>query len=94
MKKQAFTMTEMLVVMAIIMILAGLLVLTVSSSIAILKKRRENDPLFARRKQANALRKTLIHTLEKLPAEELCTHSGRIAEILAGLTGLPLTMTS
>lgn len=72
-----------------LMILAGLLVLTVSSSIAILKKRRENDPLFARRKQANTLRKTLIHTLEQLPAEELCSHSGRIAEVLAGLTGLP-----
>ena len=77
------------IIPCMILILAGLLVLAVSSGIAILKRCRENDPLFARRKQANALRKTLLHTLEKLPAEELCTHSGRIAEVLAGLTGLP-----
>lgn len=74
---------------SLFILLAGLLLLAGSESIAFYRRVRKNDPAFARRKQGNLLRKKLIRDLEKLPAENVIRESGKIAESLAGLLELP-----
>ncbi|MBR2364822.1 MAG: BatD family protein [Lentisphaeria bacterium] len=71
----------------VIFVTAGLLFILVCQCIAIFRKIRTNDPLFARRKEANLLRKKLLKVLSALPPEELPEQSGSIAETLAGLAG-------
>ncbi len=69
-------------------VLSGILFLILSHCIAFIVRRHARDPFYARKKEASRTRKELLSVLARLAPDELASHSGKIAEVLAALSGL------
>ncbi|MBO4304314.1 MAG: BatD family protein [Lentisphaeria bacterium] len=72
----------------LVLVISGILFLLIAQCVSLVKKARENDPFFARRKEGALLRKKLLHILSALPPEKFPEQGGSVAEVLADLSGL------